>query len=73
MTADLATLSSALGAQYASVAALDPATRDKVLLHDAQTIDAPAGTVLFDEGAPCRGFPLVLDGEIRVARGSLQG
>jgi CRP/FNR family transcriptional regulator len=73
MTPDLATLSSALGAQYPSVAALDPATRDKVLTHDAQTIDAPAGTVLFDEGAPCRGFPLVLDGEIRVARGSPQG
>ena len=73
MTPDLATLSSALGAQYPSVAALDPATRDKVLLHHAQTIDAPAGTVLFDEGAPCRGFPLVLDGEIRVARGSPQG
>jgi CRP/FNR family transcriptional regulator, anaerobic regulatory protein len=73
MTPDLATLSSALGAQYPSVAALDPATRDKVLSHDAQTIDAPAGTVLFDEGAPCRGFPLVLDGEIRVARGSPQG
>ena len=73
MTPDLATLSSALGAQYPSVAALDPATRDKVLMHDAQTIDAPAGTVLFDEGAPCRGFPLVLDGEIRVARGSPQG
>jgi CRP/FNR family transcriptional regulator len=73
MTPDLATLSSALGAQYPSVAALDPATRDKVLMHDALTIDAPAGTVLFDEGAPCRGFPLVLDGEIRVARGSPQG
>jgi CRP/FNR family transcriptional regulator len=73
MTPDLATLSSALGAQYPSVAALDPATCDKVLMHDAQTIDAPAGTVLFDEGAPCRGFPLVLDGEIRIARGSPQG
>ena len=42
-------------------------------MHDAQAIDAPTGTVLFDEGAPCRGFPLVLDGEIRVARGSPQG
>ncbi len=73
MTPDIATLVSALGAQYPAVAALPPATRDKVLMHDAQAIDAPAGTVLFDEGAPCRGFPLVLDGEIRVARGSPQG
>lgn len=40
------------------------AARDAVLRHDAQTVEAPAGTVLFDEGAPCRGFPLVLDGEI---------
>jgi CRP/FNR family transcriptional regulator len=31
------------------------------------------GTVLFDEGAPCRGFPFVLRGEVRVARGSPGG
>ncbi len=33
----------------------------------------PAGTLLFDEGAPCRGFPMVLDGGVRVARGAPQG
>jgi CRP/FNR family transcriptional regulator len=36
-------------------------------------VDVPAGTVLFEEGAPCRGFPLVVAGEVRVARGSPQG
>jgi CRP/FNR family transcriptional regulator, anaerobic regulatory protein len=29
--------------------------------------------VLFEEAAPCRGVPLVLQGEVRVARGSAQG
>jgi CRP/FNR family transcriptional regulator len=33
----------------------------------------PAGQVLFEEGAPCRGFPLVLSGGVRVARGTPGG
>jgi CRP/FNR family transcriptional regulator len=33
----------------------------------------PAGTVLFHESAPCQGFPLVLEGEIRVTRNSGDG
>lgn len=33
----------------------------------------PAGAVLFDENEPCRGFPLVLDGEVKVARHSGDG
>lgn len=36
-------------------------------------VEVPAGTVLFDEGRPCRGFPLVLAGEVQVARGAPQG
>jgi CRP/FNR family transcriptional regulator len=36
-------------------------------------LQVPPGAVLFDEGAPCRGFPLVLSGEVRVARGAPQG
>lgn len=73
MIEDVAGLASELAAQYPAVASLDPTVRDPVLRHDAQAIDVAAGAVLFDEGAPCRGFPLVLDGEIRVARGSPQG
>ena len=33
----------------------------------------PAGAVLFDENAPCRGFPLVLEGEVKVSRHSGDG
>jgi CRP/FNR family transcriptional regulator len=33
----------------------------------------PVGTVLFDERAPCQGFPLVLDGEVKVSRHSSDG
>lgn len=36
-------------------------------------LQVPPGTVLFDEGSPCRGFPFVLAGEVRVARGAPQG
>jgi CRP/FNR family transcriptional regulator, anaerobic regulatory protein len=53
---------------YPAIAALDATPRTEVLAVHAQRMDVPAGTVLFDEGAPCRGFPLVLAGEIRVAR-----
>ena len=44
---------------------------------DLASLGAPlrvdAGATLFDEGAPCQGFPLVLEGEVRVARGAPQG
>lgn len=59
--------------QYPSLAAIDPALRDEVIAHHVQWIDAPEGTLLFDEGSPCRGFPMVLSGEVRVARGTAQG
>ena len=36
-------------------------------------VQVPAGTVLFEEGSPCQGFPMVLRGEVRVARGSPGG
>lgn len=36
-------------------------------------MQVPAGTVLFDENSPCRGFPLVLDGEVKVSRSSGDG
>ena len=37
-------------------------------LADAQLLRVPAGTVLFDAAQPCRGFPLVLEGAVRVAK-----
>lgn len=36
-------------------------------------VTVPAGTVLFQENAPCLGFPMVLDGEIKVSRQSGDG
>ncbi len=36
-------------------------------------VSVPAGTVLFSENTPCQGFPLVLDGEIKVSRSSGDG
>ena len=64
-------------------ASLDPATlypalaQVKPSLADLQPsfapVSVPAGTVLFHENAPCQGFPLVLDGEIKVSRSSGDG
>jgi CRP/FNR family transcriptional regulator, anaerobic regulatory protein len=38
------------------------------LLAEAQLLQLPAGTVLFDASQPCRGFPLLLEGAVRVAK-----
>lgn len=60
-------------ALYPVLGELPVAVRDEVLATQAQQASAPAGTLLFDEGAPCRGFPLVLSGAVRVARGAPNG
>ncbi len=62
-----------LAQHYPMLAALDPAERQDVLAHEALHLQVPAGTVLFEQGAPCRGFPLLLAGLVRVARGSPGG
>ncbi len=36
-------------------------------------VAVPAGVVLFEESSPCGGFPLVLQGAVRVARGTPGG
>jgi CRP/FNR family transcriptional regulator, anaerobic regulatory protein len=43
------------------------------LLADAQSMQVPAGTMLFDEHQPCQGFPFVLAGGIRVIKRSANG
>lgn len=58
---------------YPALQALPEAVRQPVLATEAQPVRVPAGTVLFQEGQPCQGFPLVLAGEVRVARGSPGG
>lgn len=62
-----------LAENYPALADLPAPLRALAWPHEAQAVTVAAGTVLFDEGAPCRGFPLVLEGEVRVARGSAQG
>lgn len=60
-------------ATYPSLAVLDPAVRQAVSANHLQLMQADAGATLFSANDPCRGFPLVLDGEIRVALQSTQG
>lgn len=38
-----------------------------------QTLSVPSGATVFDEHQPCRGFPFVLDGAIRVVKLSASG
>ena len=38
-----------------------------------QTVSIPSGSTVFDERQPCRGFPFVLEGAIRVAKLSASG
>ncbi len=58
---------------YPPLASLGAADLSAVLAAEAQHVNVPAATVLFQEGAPCRGFPLVMSGAVRVARGSPTG
>jgi len=58
---------------YPSLAALPAATIQAELAERTAWAEVPIATTLFDEQAPCRGFPLLLAGEVRVARGSSQG
>ncbi|PKO41662.1 MAG: transcriptional regulator [Betaproteobacteria bacterium HGW-Betaproteobacteria-3] len=61
---DPATLYPALASVHPAWAALGPAAGPH---HFA------AGVPLFEENAPCQGFPLVLDGEVKVSRSSGDG
>ena len=56
-------------ALYPQLGGLEQALAD--IAAGAQTF--PAGTVLFGEKDPCRGFPLLLAGEVRVFRPSPDG
>jgi CRP/FNR family transcriptional regulator len=52
---------------------LPPDARALAAAQGAQAVAVPAGSVLFTADAPCGGFPLVLSGEVQVARGSPGG
>ncbi len=64
---DRLTLARELGTAYPALAGLGEATLVG-LIERAQVLEAPAGTPMFGEGSPCRQFPLVLEGSIRVAK-----
>jgi CRP/FNR family transcriptional regulator, anaerobic regulatory protein len=57
---------------YPVLAALPPELRQRVLAQ-VQRLEVPAGAVLFDERQPCQGFPLVIDGAIRVTKPAANG
>lgn len=58
---------------YPALAELPTQLRDDTLARHAQAVTVPAGQLLFDEGSPCQGFPMLLSGEVRVARGAPSG
>ena len=61
-----------LGERFPFFAQLD-APRLARLLADAQLLRAPRGGVLFDARQPCRGFPLLLEGSVRVSKAAPNG
>jgi CRP/FNR family transcriptional regulator len=66
---DTAALVSELRTLYPALDGLGEVALGRVLEH-AQVLHVPAGTPMFGEGSPCRQFPLVLEGSIRVAKAS---
>ena len=62
-----------LAMHYPVLAQLEPAELERVRATELRLVAVPAGTTLFEEGAPCAGFPMVLRGAVRVARGSPGG
>lgn len=61
-----------LGTLYPVLGMLPAALLGRIV-EALQTLSVPAGTVVFDEHQPCRGFPFVLAGAIRVAKLSGSG
>ena len=60
-----------VAAAYPALSGLPPPLAREI---DALPVaDLPAGSVLFREGSACRGFPLLLDGTIRVAKEAASG
>ena len=58
--------------RFPALAGLAPA-RLEHLLAEAQLLRVSAGGILFDADQPCRGFPLVLEGAVRVQMSAPSG
>ena len=66
---DRQALAAELRSLYPALASLDEAALGAAL-DRSQLLCVAAGTPMFGEGSPCRQFPLVLEGSIRVAKSS---
>ncbi len=64
---------SELRERYPSLGDWPIATLATDLQQEMQCVEARAGDRLFEEGKPCAGFPLVLQGEVCVSRSSADG
>ena len=73
MTLNAPLLAERLIALFPVLDALPLALRDDALATGATALSVPEGQLLFEEGVPCQGFPMVLAGEVRVARGTPGG
>ncbi|MDH3319834.1 MAG: Crp/Fnr family transcriptional regulator [Betaproteobacteria bacterium] len=58
--------------RFPAFAGLAPARLER-LLAASQLLRVPAGSILFDADQPCRGFPLVLEGAVRVVMNAPSG
>lgn len=54
-------------ARYPFLARLAPPLRSRIE-REAQAARLPSGAIVFDERQPCRGFPFVLGGAVRVSK-----
>lgn len=70
--AEAAALRAQLLANYPSLAEVPPEELDAAIAV-TPALSVPRGAVLFREGEPCNVFPFVLEGEVRVARGTPEG
>lgn len=69
---DSATVRQRLLHLFPALRSLPATTLDEVLRRGELRV-VPRGTVLFDVHGPCRGFPMVLSGSVRVSRRAAQG
>ncbi len=67
-----ADLSTRLLQHYPVLAGLENPALDALLAH-ANRMSLPPGTVVFDKNQACQGFPLLLDGAIRVIKSAPSG
>jgi CRP/FNR family transcriptional regulator, anaerobic regulatory protein len=58
--------------RFPALGGLPPALAAR-LASEAQLMRVPAGAVIFDANQPCRGFPLLLEGAVRVSMSAPSG